>query len=374
MAGHSAQGVVRVGRKPKTASDTEIVRLITATNESTPIGNFTQLVKDMEAAGIAIKKDEIDIKAAKTKVIDDKNNTIAMFSNGKLNADLIDAKTIVVNGLRAGDIDAENATISNLVISGSSRSPFVGVGGNIEFPKFNDNISLITTTKEFTESTLDIRINKDKTHLEQIGRVVHFVHYKWNGYAQKGEAYLKIPTGSGYEDVWFLEDGIKKKSIGMSKQCVTLLGLGDDKEFLGWLVLGKVDTETTESYGRNKKVLVYGKVTGTNTGASIKYNAFDGSTGIRVTRSVAGLYNIYIPDNGWFSNKDDIFVTLTGVGHCYDGNSVGKSPAKATLLNINKVSATYGGGYNIGIEVSDDETLNDGSFNFEISNYNDFDF
>ena len=33
MAGHSAQGVVRVSRKPKTASETEIVRLITATNE-----------------------------------------------------------------------------------------------------------------------------------------------------------------------------------------------------------------------------------------------------------------------------------------------------------------------------------------------------
>ena len=47
MAGHSAQGVVKVGRKPKTASETEIVRLITATNESTPIGNFSQLVKDL---------------------------------------------------------------------------------------------------------------------------------------------------------------------------------------------------------------------------------------------------------------------------------------------------------------------------------------
>lgn len=148
MAGHSAQGVVRVGRKPKTASETEIVRLITATNESTPIGNFTQLVKDMEAAGIAIKKDEIDIKAAKTKVIDDNNNTIAMFSNGKLNADLINAETIVVNGLQGKNIDAKNATISNLNVnninlSGSFRSPFVPAGGGYE-SKFADNISLVT--------------------------------------------------------------------------------------------------------------------------------------------------------------------------------------------------------------------------------------
>lgn len=125
MAGHSAQGVVRVGRKPKTASETEIVRLITATNESTPIGNFTQLVKDMEAAGIAIKKDEIDIKAAKTKVIDDNNNTIAMFSNGKLNANLIDAGEVVANG-----INAKEVTATKLHVTGDSTFGIWTVDGN----------------------------------------------------------------------------------------------------------------------------------------------------------------------------------------------------------------------------------------------------
>ena len=105
MAGHSAQGVVKVGRKPKTASETEIVRLITATNESTPIGNFTQLVKDMTAAGIVIGSDSVAIKAKQTSVIDENNNTIAMFSNGKLNANLIDADKIEVKHLWAKSED-----------------------------------------------------------------------------------------------------------------------------------------------------------------------------------------------------------------------------------------------------------------------------
>lgn len=109
MAGHSAQGVVKVGRKPKTASETEIVRLITATNESTPIGNFTQLVKDMTAAGIVIGSDSVAIKAKQTSVIDENNNTIAMFSNDKLNANLIDAETINVNHVYARS--SEGATI-----------------------------------------------------------------------------------------------------------------------------------------------------------------------------------------------------------------------------------------------------------------------
>ncbi len=107
MAGHSAQGVVRVGRKPKTASETEIVRLITATNESTPIGNFTQLVKDLEAAGIVIGKDKIAIKAKQTSVIGSDGSTIALFDTDgkKLNANLIDADAIEVKHLWAKSED-----------------------------------------------------------------------------------------------------------------------------------------------------------------------------------------------------------------------------------------------------------------------------
>lgn len=103
MAGHSAQGVVKVGRKPKTASETEIVRLITATNESTPIGNFSQLVKDLAAAGIVISGNQVAIKAKQTSVIGSDGSTIALFDTEgkKLNANLIDADTINVNHVYA---------------------------------------------------------------------------------------------------------------------------------------------------------------------------------------------------------------------------------------------------------------------------------
>ena len=103
MAGHSAQGVVKVGRKPKTASETEIVRLITATNESTPIGNFSQLVKDLAAAGIVISGNQVAIKAKQTSVIGSDGSTIALFDTEgkKLNANLINAETINVNHVYA---------------------------------------------------------------------------------------------------------------------------------------------------------------------------------------------------------------------------------------------------------------------------------
>lgn len=107
MAGHSAQGVVRVSRKPKTASETEIVRLITATNESTPIGNFTQLVKDLEAAGIVISGNQVAIKGDKVTIYN--KDEVALFAqDGKLNANLIDAETINVNHVYARSSEGSN--------------------------------------------------------------------------------------------------------------------------------------------------------------------------------------------------------------------------------------------------------------------------
>lgn len=104
MAGHSAQGVVRVSRKPKTASETEIVRLITATNESTPIGNFTQLVKDLAAAGIVISGNQVAIKGDKVTIYN--KDDVALFAqDGKLNANLIDADKIEVKHLWAKSED-----------------------------------------------------------------------------------------------------------------------------------------------------------------------------------------------------------------------------------------------------------------------------
>lgn len=128
MAGHSAQGVVRVSRKPKTASETEIVRLITATNMSTPIGNFSQLVKDLASAGIVISGNQVAIKGDKVTIYN-KDGAALFVEGGKLNANLIDAETINVNHVYArssegasvighfGNFDKDDAVV------GSDRCP-----------------------------------------------------------------------------------------------------------------------------------------------------------------------------------------------------------------------------------------------------------
>lgn len=153
MAGHSAQGVVKVGRKPKTASETEIVRIITATNESTPIGNFTQLVKDMTAAGIVIGSDSVAIKAKQTSVIDENNHIIAMFSNGKINANLIDADKIEVKHIWAKSEDSTtkvgyfgNYEIDACKVNNSNSPLFVGADTAAKSPFYVTNEGHMVST------------------------------------------------------------------------------------------------------------------------------------------------------------------------------------------------------------------------------------
>ena len=112
MAGHSAQGVVRVSRKPKTASETEIVRLITATNMSTPIGNFSQLVKDLASAGIVISGNQVAIKGDKVTIYNE--HEVALFAEGgKLNANLIDADKIMARQLETTGSNGQSVSIEN---------------------------------------------------------------------------------------------------------------------------------------------------------------------------------------------------------------------------------------------------------------------
>lgn len=152
MAGHSAQGVVRVSRKPKTASETEIVRLITATNESTPIGNFTQLVKDLEAAGIVINADEVAIKGNKVTIYN-KDGAALFAQDGKLNANLIDADKIEVKHLWAKSEDGTtnvgyfgNYEIDACKVNNANAPLFVGADTAAKSPFYVTNEGHMVST------------------------------------------------------------------------------------------------------------------------------------------------------------------------------------------------------------------------------------
>lgn len=387
MAGHSAQGVVRVSRKPKTASETEIVRLITATNESTPIGNFSQLVKDLESAGIVISGNQVVIKGDKVKVLNG-NDLAVMFEGGKLNAKLINAKNVVADGIQGNTIDAKNATISNLnvknvLLSGSLRSPFTLVGDSFT-TDYSDN-AVMQVDNDGYSWAYSIPWN-----VEQAGRRICILSNLWGGkQITSSSASISIPNDAIAAGCRFFENGIAKTELNFSTEVLELMAYGnisartenDTKShyLYGWIVLNRIDLMTNRSFGRNKKLLAYGKVTGTSSGASIKYRTFDGSE-LSVNRLSTGHYEIIAPRK-WFLNEgtgyfdlEAVFVNLTGIGYSYDDKNKA-SPIKATFFGATKRNIW---GYDdetsicIKVHTSDDETVNDGSFNFEISNFDDF--
>lgn len=345
----------------------------------------------LKKAGIEITTDQVKLYGEKVYVVtltknEDGTSTdtpTAMFSNGKFNANLIDAKNVVANGIQSNTIDAKNATISNLNVSnvkltGTLRSPFTKANDSFDIG-YSDNAAMPV---EGGGWKIDYNL---PWNVEQSGRRICLTNNLWDGETVFGTVSIDVPDKAKEYGCRFYENGIAKTELCFSSELIELMAYGNisaknDNEpksqyIYGWVVLNRVSLVPSRAkFGRQKKVLAYGKVEGTPTAAYINYKTFDGSQGIRVTRNFVGTYVIYIPDNGWFYDKDDIFVTLTGVGYCYDKNNVGSSPAKATVLNIAEVSSTYGGGFNITIEVSDDETPNDGSFNFEISNFSDFDY
>nr|DAR27235.1 MAG TPA: hypothetical protein [Caudoviricetes sp.] len=69
---------------------------------------------------LRLENGEFRVKNDKTVFVDNSGKETVLIQNGKLWAGLIDALEIVTKGLKAGNIDAGNATISNLHVTGNS--------------------------------------------------------------------------------------------------------------------------------------------------------------------------------------------------------------------------------------------------------------
>lgn len=381
----------RVNRKARTDNEEVFREKVTLiTNKQISIGqlaDFAQLVKDMGICGIVIGDGKVVLKGDQIEVLNG-NTPAAMFEKGKLNANLIDAETIVVNGIQGNTIDAKNATISNLnvknvLLSGSLRSPFTLVGDSFT-TDYSDN-AVMQVDNDGYSWAYSIPWN-----VEQAGRRICILSNLWGGkQITNSSASISVPDDAIAAGCRFFENGIAKTKLNFSTEVLELMAYGDisartendtkSHYLYGWIVLNRIDLMTNRSFGRNKKLLAYGKVTGTSSGASIKYRTFDGSE-LSVNRLSTGHYEIIAPRK-WFLNEgtgyfdlEAVFVNLTGIGYSYDDKNKA-SPIKATFWGATKRNIWgYDDETSICIEVhtSDDETVNDGSFNFEISNFDDF--
>ena len=86
---------------------TKLETSISTTAKSVKLEAVSQTKEDMKAAGLEITADGVDLYGDKVKVKNN-GNTAAMFTDGKLNAELIDADTINVHHVWAKDSNNQN--------------------------------------------------------------------------------------------------------------------------------------------------------------------------------------------------------------------------------------------------------------------------
>jgi hypothetical protein len=86
------------------------------------------VVKGLKSAGIDVTTGAVTLFGDKVSV---SNNGVqaVLFENGKLNANFIDAKKIVAEGIKAQTIDAENATFENVNVKGTIEADKGRIGG-----------------------------------------------------------------------------------------------------------------------------------------------------------------------------------------------------------------------------------------------------
>ncbi len=261
----------------------------------------------------------------------------------------------------AGNITMKNATIQDVTIKGTIRSPFVRVDGSIavvigggtpvasrpDSEKY-DNMCVIAGTDGSGWGMAEPAL---PWNIEQSGRRLCLTHYRYNNEIVSG--YCTFTAPSGY---YFYEYGRQSTKLKMSREVIELMGYGTSTQFYGWIVLNRRDLLTAGKYGAFQQYLAMGTVTCTSTSAAtLKYKTYDGST-MSISKSGMGNFFIYMP---WSLGVDKYMVILTG-----KISAVQNTPIYATVKNQ---YASY-----FQVQTQDDESANEGSFNFIVVSTADF--
>lgn len=284
------------------------------------------------------------------------NDGSASFGSGKILFNT-DGSGRVANGNLSwdatGNLTAVGGFFKDMTIQGTVRSAFVlndpsiwigGSDSSQKDPRHYDNV-VVMQSGGWLEN-----INLPWT-LDQSGRRLCFVNYKWGASITSGYMSISAPSGK-----YFYEDGIQKSSLSFSREVIELLGYGDSATFFGWIVINRRDMMCDSRYGSFQQVLAQGTVTCNSTSsASIRYKTFDGTT-ISVAKSGTGNFYVYLP---WSLGADKYMVMLTGK----------TSPVQNTMLyaTVRNQYASY-----FQVSTQDDSSVNDGSFTFQIISTADF--
>lgn len=319
----------------------------------------------LKAAGVLVDAESVTLYGNQVHIKKDKNSSqdTLLIDNetGKVSAALIDAKKIVAEGVETQD----------LIISGSSRSPFsqAEAGKNMSY---SDNVFLQGVNNWLTN------IYNLEWDITQSGRLIRLANYNWENNIVRGYGLIKAPD----ENHFFFINGEKRSQLYISEQeMVELLGIGDKTSFIGWAVVNRIHLNYYLN-GMNVPILIMGKVEvfkniyGNGYIISSEVQSFRGfgdyqgnnpTEVIDATRVDTGVYHLLLqPELAKYLYSTNVVVQATGIGNSLEDGNNPSSPIKATFNGIHFGSyPKYEGSY-IEIWTSDDNTRNEGSFFIEV--------
>lgn len=310
---------------------------------------------ELKEAGININKDSVEIYGDRVKVSQTEGGTpIALFADGKINAQLINATNIVTEGLQAQTIDAKNATLKNLNVknvhvTGSLRNPFVDYDNHMD-NNYTDNVIIYDMYNKNLETDYELLWDSS-----QNGRLIRIANiYSLLDRAPAATAIFTAPKRQ-----CFFENGLMKDTLYIGpSQIVELLGIGDinygGKHIIGgWVVMNRINLLNDNQFRINN---VYGNKLGIILmGTSESIFAFDSvDTNIMYERTSDKRFKFEKTGNGvwilkypsewvdnkymWASTNLAIQVTCTAPG-CYATSSLGIDSLRITTYK--GTSPTY---------------------------------
>ena len=150
---------------------------------------------------LRLENGEFRVKNNKTVFVDNSGKETVLIQNGKLWAGLIDALEIVTKGLKAGNIDAGNATISNLHVTGNSvfdgtinTSAGKLAGWEIEYGAIHNENVTETQGDGISIGTHRLIYNTDNAHTQVTFGTVPIVSYNFNYMGVIKTSSINYPT------------------------------------------------------------------------------------------------------------------------------------------------------------------------------------
>lgn len=294
---------------------------------------------ELKAAGININKDSVEIYGDRVKVSQAEGGTpIALFADGKINAQLINATNIVTEGLQAQTIDAKNATLENLnvknvQVTGSLRNPFVDYDNHMD-NNYTDNVIIYDMYNKNLETDYELLWDS-----RQNGRLIRIANiYSLLDRAPAATAIFTAPKGQ-----CFFENGLMKDTLYIGpSQIVELLGIGDinygGKHIIGgWIVMNRINLlndnqfRTSNVYGNKLGIILMGTSENIFAFDSVDTNIMYNRTSdkrFKFEKTGNGVWKLKYPSE-WVDNKymyanDElaIQVTCTAPG-CYATSYLG---------------------------------------------------